>query len=152
MAERSHAGVQHTAIVTAPIDVAALMHRIEDDGVGAISVFVGTVRELNEGRAVSGMDYEAYEPMAASELRAIAEEACAQRAGLRVAVEHRVGTLAIREASVVIVAAHAHRGPAMDAARYIIETLKQRVPIWKREHYRDGERVWIDPTRRVDAA
>lgn len=137
----------HSAIVQAPIDVAALIATAQAAGVGALSVFLGTVRDLNEGRSVTGMDYEAYESMAQSELAAVAREVCERTPGLRVAIEHRIGTLGIGEVSVAIVAAHAHRGPALDGARAIIESLKQRVPIWKREHYVDGERAWVDPTR-----
>jgi molybdopterin synthase catalytic subunit len=140
-------GVLHVAIVSAPIDVAALLARVQAPGVGAISLFLGTVRDLNDGRPVSGMEYEAYAPMAESELRTIAEETCGRHAGLRLVVEHRVGTLDIGEASVAIVAAHPHRAQAMDAARDVIESLKQRVPIWKREHYLSGDREWIDPTK-----
>ena len=140
-------GVLHVAIVTAPLDVAALLARAQAPGVGAVSLFLGTVRDLNDGRPVSGMEYEAYAPMAESELRTIAEETCGRHAGLRLVVEHRVGTLDIGEASVAIVAAHAHRAQAMDAARDVIESLKQRVPIWKREHYLSGDREWIDPTK-----
>jgi molybdopterin synthase catalytic subunit len=140
-------GVLHVAIVTAPIDVGGLLSRAQAPGVGAVSLFLGTVRDLNDGRPVSGMEYEAYAPMAESELRAIAEETCGRFAGLRLVVEHRVGTLEIGEASVAIVASHAHRAQAMDAAREVIESLKQRVPIWKREHYLSGEREWIDPTK-----
>jgi molybdopterin synthase catalytic subunit len=143
----SESGVLHVAIVSAPIDVAALLARAQAPGVGAVSLFLGTVRDLNDGRPVSGMEYEAYAPMAESELRAIAEETCGRVAGLRLVVEHRVGTLEIGEASVAIVAAHAHRAQAMDAARDVIESLKQRVPIWKREHYLGGDREWIDPTK-----
>ncbi len=139
--------VLHVAIVTAPIDVAALMSLAQAPGIGAVSLFLGTVRDLNDGRPVSGMEYEAYESMANTELRAIAEETCERIAGLRLVVEHRVGTLDLGEASVAIVAAHAHRGPAMDGARDVIEALKQRVPIWKREHYVSGDRAWIDPTK-----
>ena len=137
----------HAAIVTAPIDLAGLIGRAQEAGVGALSVFLGTVRDLNDGRPVSGMDYEAYEAMAATELAAVAQEVCDRTPGLRVAIEHRIGTLAIGDVSVAIVAAHAHRGPAMDGSRAIIESLKQRVPIWKREHYVDGERAWVDPTK-----
>jgi molybdopterin synthase catalytic subunit len=140
-------GVRHVAIVTGPIDAAALLARVQHAGIGAVSLFLGTVRDLNDGLPVSGMDYEAYEPMAESELRSIATEACATAPGLAVAVEHRVGSLTIGDISVAIACAHPHRAPAMDAARFVIDTLKQRVPIWKREHYTGGERVWIDPTR-----
>jgi molybdopterin synthase catalytic subunit len=147
MSSRTDTGVLHAAIVTAPIDVGHLITRAQAAGVGALSVFLGTVRDLNEGRPVTGMDYEAYESMAASELAAVAREVCEASPGLRVTIEHRIGTLAVGEVSVAIVAAHAHRGPALDGARAIIESLKQRVPIWKREHYVDGERAWVDPTR-----
>ncbi len=139
--------VLHVAIVNAPIDVGALLSRAQAPGVGAVSLFLGTVRDLNDGRPVSGMEYEAYESMAESELRAIAEETCGRIAGLRLVVEHRVGTLDIGEASVAIVAAHAHRTQAMDGARDVIEALKRRVPIWKREHYLSGDCEWIDPTK-----
>jgi molybdopterin synthase catalytic subunit len=134
------------AIVSQPIDSAALIARVQHAGIGAVSLFLGTVRDLNDGQPVSGMDYEAYEPMAESELRGIAGEACDAAPELAVAVEHRVGSLAIGDVSVAIACAHPHRAAAMDAARFIIDTLKQRVPIWKREHYTSGERVWIDPT------
>lgn len=140
-------GVLHAAVVTAPIDVGQLIATAQASGVGALSVFLGTVRDLNDGRPVSGMDYEAYEPMAALELAGVAQDVCNATPGLRVTIEHRIGTLDIGDVSVAIVAAHAHRGPALDGARAIIEALKQRVPIWKREHYVDGDRAWVDPTR-----
>ena len=139
-------GVQHVAVVADVIDVASFIARVSHAGVGAISTFLGTVREHNDGRAVTGIDYEAYEPMASRELRVIAEEACAAMPGLRVAVEHRIGTLVVGDVSVAIATAHARRAPSMAAMQYIIEELKQRVPIWKREHYVDGERRWVDPT------
>lgn len=136
----------HSAIVSSPIDVGALIARTSDKGVGAISVFLGTVRDLNDGRPVTGIEYEAYEAMAARELAAIAAEACQASPGLRVSIEHRIGMLDVGDVSVAIVAAHTHRAEACEGARSIIETLKQRVPIWKREHYTDGERAWVDPT------
>ncbi|MBL0939670.1 MAG: molybdenum cofactor biosynthesis protein MoaE [Gemmatimonadaceae bacterium] len=142
-------GVVHAAIVSEPIDLMTLVGTAQHAGIGAVSIFLGTVRDLNEGRAVTGMDYEAYESMAASELRAVAHEVCEATPGLRVCIEHRIGTLAIGDVSVAIVAAHAHRGQACDGARAIIESLKQRVPIWKREHYVDGEWAWVDPTRQA---
>jgi len=139
-------GVLRAAIVHAPIDVSALVARASHERVGAVSVFIGTVRDLNDGREVSGMEYEAYEGMAERELHAIATEADVRFPGVRLVIEHRVGHLTLGDASVVIVAAHMHRAPALDAARYVIEALKVRVPIWKREHYVDGDRQWIDPT------
>lgn len=139
-------GVLHVDVVDDAIDVPSLLALVQHSGVGAVSLFLGTVRDLNDGRPVTGMEYEAYRPMALSELRAVAEAACASAPGLTVAVVHRVGTLQVGDVSVAIASAHAHRAPAMDAARSMIDTLKQRVPIWKREHYVDGERSWIDPT------
>lgn len=136
----------HVAVVATPIDLAAVMARVEASGVGAISVFVGTVRDLNDGQTVTGIDYEAYEPMATIELQRLARETSDAIPGVRVAVEHRIGTLRVGEASVVIVAGHARRAPAMAATQQLIERLKQRVPIWKREHYVSGEWHWVDPT------
>lgn len=135
-----------TAIVDAPIDASALLREVTADSTGATTLFVGTVRDVNDGRAVTGIEYTAYTAMAAEELHRIAAEAAAQFAGIRVAVEHRLGTLTLREISVAIAVAHARRAPAMDASRFIIEELKRRVPIWKSEHYVEGERRWIDPT------
>jgi molybdopterin synthase catalytic subunit len=151
-ADSASAGVLHAAIVHHPIDVAALIARAQAPGIGALSVFLGTVRDLNDGRPVTGMDYEGYEAMAASELAAVAQEVCDTQPGLRVTIEHRLGTLAVGEVSVAIVAAHPHRAEACDSARAIIEALKVRVPIWKREHYVDGERAWVDPTKGASVA
>lgn len=134
------------AIVVHPLDAAALLAEVAGTSHGATTLFVGTVRDVHQGRAVSGMDYQAYASMAQSELAAIVAEAEAQWPGAAVVCEHRTGTLALGEASVVIAAAHPHRAPAFDACRYVIEQIKVRVPIWKREHYVDGTRAWVDPT------
>jgi len=135
-----------TAIVSRPIDSAALLAEVAHPSTGATALFVGTVRETNLGRPVTGIEYAAYTAMAERELAAIAHDAAEQYAPLRLAVEHRTGTLHLGEISIAIAAAHAHRGPAMDAMRDVIEAVKARVPIWKREHYADGTREWVDPT------
>ena len=140
------AGVRHVAIVEMPIDVQRLTSHVEHAGVGAVSIFLGTVRNFNDGRDVTGIDYEAYQPMAERELRSIARETCDESPGLRLAIEHRVGALRVGDVSVAIAASHARRAPALAAARRVIEALKTRVPIWKREHYVDGDRRWVDPT------
>jgi len=132
-----------TALVTTRIDVAALLAEVADVATGATTLFVGTVREVNEGRAVTAIEYSAYEAMAARELAAIATEAATRFGTPHVVVVHRLGRLALGEASVAIAVAHARRGPALDAQRYVIEELKRRVPIWKLEHYVDGERHWV---------
>ena len=135
-----------TAIVTRVIDPSALLREVASDAHGATSLFVGSVREVNDGRAVTGMEYTTYESMAAAELERIASEACAQFTTNALVVEHRIGILGLGDVSVAIAVAHAHRAPALDATRYVIEQLKKRVPIWKREHYADGTREWVDPT------
>ena len=133
-------------IVERPLDPAALLAEVASHASGASLLFLGTVREVNEGRAVTGIDYSAYTEMAVRELRAIVAEASARFGTPHLAVEHRLGALALGEASVAIAVSHARRAPAMDAARFVIEELKRRVPIWKREHYADGTREWVDPT------
>lgn len=141
------ANAGHVALVRVPIDVTELLKRVSDQGVGAITLFLGTVRNLNDGRAVNGIDYEAYEAMAISELQLIAHEIAVSAPEVRLAIEHRLGTLTLGEISVAIAAGHARRAVALDASRYAIEAIKQRVPIWKREHYASGDSSWIDPTQ-----
>lgn len=136
----------HVAIVSSAIDVAALTARVATASAGAIASFLGTVRNVNDNRVVTGIEYTAYAEMAAKEMRAIAAEAQQKFDNVRpaIAIEHRIGRLALGDVSVAIVVAHPHRAPALDACRYIIEELKKRVPIWKREHYADGSRAWVD--------
>lgn len=136
----------HVALVSGPIDVAALMARVASPAVGAVASFLGTVRNLNDDRAVTGIDYSAYEEMAEREMRAIVAAAAAPVQGTSpsIALEHRLGELSLGDISVAIVVSHAHRAPALDVCRYVIEEIKKRVPIWKREHYADGTRAWVD--------
>ncbi|MES3033046.1 MAG: molybdenum cofactor biosynthesis protein MoaE [Gemmatimonadota bacterium] len=135
-----------SAIVTAAIDPAALLSEVTTTATGATSLFVGTVRDVNDGRAVTGIEYSAYTSMALDEMERIAQETAQQFDGIRIVIEHRVGNLLLQEISVAIAVAHARRAPAMDACRHAIEELKRRVPIWKQEHYVDGDRHWVDPT------
>ena len=133
-------------IVDEAVDVAALYAGVSKAGVGAISVFLGTVRDTNAGKPVSGIDYEAYRPMAEAELNRIVREVEAALPGTRIAAVHRLGTLGIGDISVAIAAAHARRKQAMEAAQRVIELIKARVPVWKLEHYVDGTREWVDPS------
>jgi molybdopterin synthase catalytic subunit len=135
-------------LTSEPIEVATLIRDVTADERGAVSLFLGTVRNTNEGRAVDGIDYTAYDAMAVSEMNRIADEATQQFEGVAVLMTHRTGTLRVGDVSVAIACAHAHRAPALDANRYVIEQLKQRVPIWKREHYLDGTSEWVDPSGR----
>ena len=110
---------------------------------GAMTSFVGLVRDHNQGRRVSFLEYEAYEPLAVRALNLIIEEARAAWPTARLGVHHRTGRLDIGEASIIIVAASPHRGEAFAACRYMIERVKQIVPIWKHEHF-DGGDVWLE--------
>jgi molybdopterin synthase catalytic subunit len=134
-------------LVTRAIDVGALIAEVADVSTGATAVFVGTVRDSNDGRAVAGIEYAAYTVMADRELIHIAQEAAQRFAPLRVVVEHRTGALLLGDVSVAIVTAHPHRAEAIDGMRFVIEEIKRRVPIWKRERYADDTREWVDPTR-----
>jgi|SRR5579862_1492061 len=133
-----------TAIVRHAIDARALLGEVASTAHGATSLFLGTVREVNDGRAVCGIEYSAYEAMADAELRRIVGEAAARFGTSAIVVEHRVGSLDLGDASVAIAVSHPHRAQALDATRFVIEELKARVPIWKREHYADGTREWVD--------
>ncbi|MDP9204201.1 MAG: molybdenum cofactor biosynthesis protein MoaE [Gemmatimonadota bacterium] len=139
--------MRSVALVARPIDPGVLIAQIASVGYGAISLFAGSVRDTNDGRAVTAIDYSAYSAMAESELEQIVTEAEVRFGVSSVIVEHRTGLLSLGEISVAIVAAHPHRGPALDCTRYVIEEIKKRVPIWKMEHYGDGTREWVDPTK-----
>lgn len=130
-------------ITREPIDAASLLQECTTAEDGAALLFVGVVRNHNEGRAVGHLSYDAYEEMAARVLEEIATEAEARWETGRIAVVHRIGRLEIGEASVAIAVSAPHRGEAYAASRYIIEELKKRVPIWKREGYVDGEAEWL---------
>lgn len=132
----------HVAISEAPLDTAAAIAYVTVPAAGGVSVFIGTTRDSFEGKVVTRLEYEAYEPMALRELRAIAAEARARWGVLRVAVLHRTGVVPVTHASVVIAVGSAHRGEGLDAVRYLIDTLKARVPIWKREFYAGDDAVW----------
>jgi molybdopterin synthase catalytic subunit len=131
------------ALVDREIDVAALIAEVSDHTCGASTVFLGCVRNVNDGRAVTAIEYSAYRSMAEREMAAIATEARETFGVSRLVIEHRLGTLGLGDVSVAVVAAHPHRAPALDANRYAIEELKRRVPIWKLEHYVDGTREWV---------
>jgi molybdopterin synthase catalytic subunit len=133
------------------IDAAALVREVGHPAHGAILLFLGVVREVNDGREVTGIEYTAYESMASSELQAIANAAAARFGSPDVVIVHRLGELGLEEASVGIAVAHAHRDEAYQLSRWTIEELKRRVPIWKREHYVDGTREWVDPAGRPAA-
>ncbi len=133
------------AVTSAPLDLRALTAEIGAgaDGDGAIATFAGLVRDHNQGRRVRFLEYEAYEPLAVRALDRIVAEARDAWPSARLALHHRTGRLEIGEASIIIVAASAHRADAFAACRYAIERVKQIVPIWKHEHF-DGGEVWLE--------
>jgi molybdopterin synthase catalytic subunit len=126
-----------------PLELAPLIALVRSDACGAIVAFLGVVRETGDGeRPVDGLAYEAYPEMALPELRAVGEEAAHKFGPARVAIVHRIGKLELGEASVAIAVAAPHRAQAFDACEFAIDELKRRVPIWKKEFYRDGESSW----------
>ncbi len=129
------------ALVHEPIDVSELLGAAPGDG--AVSLFVGVVRNQNDGRAVTHLEYEAYEEMALPLMERIAAEARGRFGATSVRIVHRLGRLEIGEASVAVVAVAPHRGEAFAACRHAIDTLKATVPIWKKEFYADGS-SWLE--------
>src|SRR5579862_7389561 len=130
-------------IVKAVIAADAIVQEIKAGADGAVCVFDGIVRDNTRGRKTLHLDYEAYEEMALEQMRGLAAEAVT-RFGVRdVALVHRLGRLVVGETSVLVVVASAHRGAAFDACRWLIDTLKKTVPIWKKEHFEDGA-VWAE--------
>ncbi|MEP7087007.1 MAG: molybdenum cofactor biosynthesis protein MoaE [Gemmatimonadota bacterium] len=133
-----------TAIVRRAIEVAALLAEVGDMANGATVIFLGHVREMNDGRAVSGIEYSAYGEMAERELAAIASECAAHFGVAHLVAEHRLGALELGDVSIAIAVAHPHRAEAYEASRFVIEEVKRRLPIWKREGYVDGTSDWVD--------
>jgi molybdopterin synthase catalytic subunit len=135
--------VNRFAIIEGRLDVSAVAELVADPGCGAVATFTGAVRQVNLGRRVQRLEYEAYAPLAVRTFERIAAEATERWPGTALAVHHRVGPLNVGEASVVIAAASPHRADAFAVCRYAIERIKQIAPIWKREHFEGGE-VWIE--------
>jgi len=132
-----------TAITAAPLDTEALVRALDTAGIGAVTTFIGLVRDHNLGRRVLHLEYEAYDALALRGLDLIVTEATAQWPAVRLAIHHRTGRMEIGEASVAIAAASPHRADAFAASRYAIERIKQIVPIWKHEYFEGGD-VWIE--------
>jgi MoaE-MoaD fusion protein len=134
---------QHAALVGEKIESTAVLDGIWRPEDGAVTVFEGVVRDHTRGRRTLYLDYEAYEEMALKQMEELAERALSQFKIRNVAIVHRLGRLEVGETSVLIVVAAAHRAAAFDACRWLIDTLKRTVPIWKKEYFEDGA-VWAD--------
>lgn len=137
------------SVTSAPLSVEALTTQVEasararGEGCGAVASFVGLVRATHQGRPVRYLEYEAFEALAIRVFRQIQAEAAEQWPGAALGIVHRVGRLGIGEASIVIVAATAHRAEAFQVCRYAIERIKQIAPVWKHEFFEDGE-AWVE--------
>ena len=129
-------------ITTSPINIQLAVDSVRTPESGGIDTFIGTTRNYSKGRAVSALEYEAYEPMALKVMERIVEEARRRWPVHGVAVVHRVGRVEVGEASIVIAVSSAHRKEAFEACRFLIDKLKQDVPIWKREYFADGSVEW----------
>lgn len=138
-------GAPLVAVSSAPLNLEALTREVAGAAVGdgAVASFIGLVRDHNQGRRVSYLDYEAYEPLAVRTLGRIVDEVRSSWPDTRVGVHHRTGRIEIGDASVIIVAASPHRANAFAACRYTIERVKQIAPIWKHEHFEGGD-VWLE--------
>ena len=137
------------AITAEPLSIEALtaeveaLARVHDEGCGAVAVFLGVVRATHKGRRVRHLEYEAFEPLAIKVFARIEAEAAERWPGARLGVQHRIGRLAVGEASIAVVAATPHRDVAFRVCRYAIERVKQIAPVWKHEFFDDGE-AWVE--------
>ena len=129
-------------LVDEPLDASSLARQVGDDGNGATVLFIGTVRNHHQNRPVDKITYDAYRRMAAKKIAAIITDLESSEPGLRVAIVHRLGEILVGDASVAIAVSSPHREASYAASRTALERLKQEVPIWKQEHYEDGETVW----------
>jgi MoaE-MoaD fusion protein len=139
--ERVSGNKSRAEIVHEPIDTAKFVEKIKHPEDGAVVVFDGIVRKHSRGRITLYLDYDAYEEMALQQMNMLVSQALSQFGVREVAMVHRLGRLEIGETSVLIAVASEHRAPAFDACRWLIDTLKRTVPIWKKEHFEDGS-VW----------
>ena len=133
-----------------PIDTHQLTESVRDHAAGAVVLFLGTVRELTEGRRTLALDYEAYPEMATAKLKEIAETASTKWPITAYGIIHRLGHLDLGDVSVAVAVSCPHRVEAFEAGRFLIDTLKESVPIWKKENFDDGTTEWVHPG--LDAA
>lgn len=135
-----------SALVQEPIEPGRILAEVGDAADGATLLFLGVVRDHADGRAVRGVRYEAYEDMARGILAEIVDEACRLLGTDRIAVVHRVGDLSVGEVSVAVAVSSPHRSEAYQASRYVIEQIKERLPVWKKEGFAGGGEAWVEGT------
>jgi len=137
------------SITDQPIDYAAITEQVRSNECGAVVLFLGTVREMTAGKQTVALDYEAYPEMADQMMQQLVDEARDQWDVHTISIEHRVGHLALGEISVAIAVSSAHRKEAFEAGRFLIDRLKEIVPIWKKENWADGTTEWEHPEIKV---
>jgi molybdopterin synthase catalytic subunit len=140
-----------TYLTRTPISLDSLLTEVAHEECGGTCVFLGTVRNGPDEQGVTAIEYSAYEDMVDAEFGRLLAEARGRWPEARIAVRHRLGTIPVGEASIAIVAAAPHRAQAFEACRYLIEGVKQRIPVWKKELRLDGSEVWVDPAGRPTA-
>ena len=134
-----------TYLTRDPIDAQQLLDRVTTPAMGAVVLFLGTVREFTHGRQTVALDYECYPEMAEKKLAELDAEAKQRWPGIATAVVHRLGRLELTEASVAVAVGSPHRDAAFEAGKWLIDTLKQVVPVWKQENWADGTKEWVHP-------
>jgi molybdopterin synthase catalytic subunit len=139
--------MQKIELGTQPLDIGAAAAFLQVPEAGGVALFVGTTRRWTGERETARLEYECYEPMARKEMEALAGEAGRRWPVQRVVLLHRLGVVPLAEASVVVGVSTPHRADAFEACRFLIDRLKQRVPIWKREVYADGTTAWVEGER-----
>ena len=133
---------QYTTLTEQTLDAQLVIQLVAEPQQGGLVVFIGNVRNNTKDKKVLRLEYEAYQPMALSEMEKIRQSVLQKWPQSRIAIHHRVGTLAIGEAAVIIAVSTPHRAQAFEACQFAIDTLKEQVPIWKKEIFEDGE-VWV---------
>ncbi len=137
-----HPAVRLVDIRETPLDVVEVVDALDDDSSGGLTLFVGRVRDHDDGKGVDGLEYSAH-PSALARLQDVCDRVAGRHDVSGLAAVHRVGTLAIGDLAVVVATASAHRGTAFDASRDLIDTLKDEVPIWKHQAFGDGTEEWV---------
>jgi molybdopterin synthase catalytic subunit len=135
----------HIELTNEPIDFAALTESVRSPMAGAVVLFLGTVREMTGDRQTIALDYEAYPDMARDRMQALADEACARWPIVAAAIVHRLGHMELGDVSVAVAVSCPHRKEAFEAGRFLIDRLKEEVPIWKQENWADGSKEWVHP-------
>lgn len=140
--------IPDVAVLKMPLDAAAMRVLVSDPAAGAVVIFEGTARNHHQDQAVESLAYEAFVPMAEAELRGLRDQAMIKFNLCRCAIHHRTGEVPLEEAAVVIALSSAHRKEAFEAAAWLMDRIKERVPIWKRERYAEDQESWVEGQER----